>query len=106
MKKPPALILVLILGILPLSVQAYTVIPLRHRLDITRDFLQPTDVAVGKDNYIYILDGVNNRVKVFDEQGIFMNRVFLSFLSVAKAHRKENLAPLLALQRTESAKCM
>jgi DNA-binding beta-propeller fold protein YncE len=71
MKKPSALILVLILGMLPLSVQAYTVIPLRHRLDITHDFLQPTDVAVGKDNYIYILDGVNNRVKVFDEQGIF-----------------------------------
>jgi len=57
MKKPSALILVLILGMLPLTVQAYTVIPLRHRLDITRDFLQPTDVAVGKDNYIYILDG-------------------------------------------------
>jgi sugar lactone lactonase YvrE len=56
---------------LPLSVQAYTVLPLRHRFDITRNFLQPTDVAVGKDNYIYVMDGVNNLVKVFDEQGGF-----------------------------------
>lgn len=71
MKKSAALIIVLILGLMPLTVQAYTVIPLRHRFDITRDFLQPTDVAVGKDNYIYIMDGVNNRVKVFDAQGSF-----------------------------------
>jgi DNA-binding beta-propeller fold protein YncE len=71
MKKSTALSLIFILGILPLSVQAYTVLPLRHRFDITRDFLQPTDVAVGKNNDIYIMDGVNNRVKVFDEQGRF-----------------------------------
>ena len=71
MKKSAALSLILILGILPLSVQAYTVLPIRHRFDITRDFLQPTDVSVGKNNDIYIMDGVNNRVKVFDEQGRF-----------------------------------
>lgn len=71
MKKLSPLVLILILGMLPLSLQAYTVLPLRHRFDITRDFLQPTDVAVGKGNYIYVLDGVNNRVKVFDEQGGF-----------------------------------
>ena len=71
MKKSVALLPILILGMLPLSVQAYTVLPLRHRFDITHDFLQPTDVAVGKDNYIYIVDGVNNRVKVFDERGSF-----------------------------------
>jgi len=71
MKKTSALILVLIMGLLPLSVQAYTVLPLRHCFDITRNFLQPTDIAVGKDNYIYVMDGVNNRVKVFDEQGGF-----------------------------------
>jgi sugar lactone lactonase YvrE len=71
MKKSAVLIFASILGLLPLSVRAYTVLPLRHRFDITRDFLQPTDVAVGKDHNIYVMDGVNDRVKVFDEQGGF-----------------------------------
>lgn len=71
MKKPSLLLFLLILFHLPLSAQAYTVLPLRHRFDITHNFLQPTDVAVGKNNYIYIMDGVNNRVKVFDKKGVF-----------------------------------
>jgi tripartite motif-containing protein 71 len=32
-------------------------------------FDQPTDLAVGKDRFIYVLDGVNHRVKVFDKNG-------------------------------------
>jgi tripartite motif-containing protein 71 len=71
MKKRSAIILTLLLGLLPLSVHAYTILPLHHRFDITRNFLQPTDVAVGKDHQIYIMDGVNNRVNVFDEAGNF-----------------------------------
>jgi len=71
MKKTAVLIFAFILGLLPLTVGAYTILPLRHRFDITRDFLQPTDVAVGKDYNIYVMDGVNNSVKVFDEQGGF-----------------------------------
>lgn len=34
-------------------------------------FQQPTDLAVGKGRLIYVLDGVNNRVKVFDNKGKF-----------------------------------
>lgn len=71
MKKLAILIVTIIFGMIPFCVQAYTVLPLRHRFDITGYFLQPTDVAVGKDYDIYIMDGVNNRVKVFDERGGF-----------------------------------
>lgn len=53
------------------SVQAYPLIPLKHRLDITHTFLQPSDVAVGFDHRIYVLDGVNNCVKVFNQDGLF-----------------------------------
>ncbi len=71
MKKRSAIAFTLLLGLLPLSLHAYTILPLYHRFDITRNFLQPTDVAVGKDHQIYIMDGVNNRVNVFDEEGNF-----------------------------------
>lgn len=35
------------------------------------DFLMPSDVAVGKHNRIYVLDGTHGQVKVFNEQGTF-----------------------------------
>ena len=53
------------------SVHAYPLIPLKHRFDITHNFLQPSDVAVGMDHRIYVLDGVNNCVKVFNQDGSF-----------------------------------
>ncbi len=53
----------------PGALHAYTVYPAKHLFDITRDFLQPSDIAIGKDHQIYVLDGVNNCVKVFDPQG-------------------------------------
>ena len=34
-------------------------------------FEQPTDLAVGSGGFIYVLDGVNNRVEVFDYNGKF-----------------------------------
>ena len=34
-----------------------------------KSFQQPTDVAVGKDGTIYVMDGLNSRVAVFDAQG-------------------------------------
>ena len=71
MKKRSAITLALLIYILPPSLDAYTILPLRHCFDITHNFLQPTDVAVGKDHQIYIMDGVNNRVHVFDEEGNF-----------------------------------
>ncbi len=71
MKKIYVLLAALICGIFPLTGHAYTVLPLQHLFDISRDFLQPTDVAIGKNNFIYILDGVNSRVKVFNAQGTY-----------------------------------
>ena len=71
MKKVSCIISFLIFTLLPLSAPAYTILPLRHQFDITHKFLQPTDVAVGKNNLIYVMDGVNSRVKVFDEKGVF-----------------------------------
>ena len=71
MKKVYVLILNFILLLLPQAGYTYPVVPLRHLFDITHAFLQPTDVAVGKDNSIYVVDGVNNRIKVFNEKGDF-----------------------------------
>ena len=61
-----------LLAALPGALQAYTVYPAKHLFDITRDFLQPSDIAIGKDRQIYVVDGVNNCVKVFDPQGHFL----------------------------------
>ena len=71
MKKVYVLIFTFILLLLPQAGYTYPVLPLRHLFDITHAFLQPTDVAVGKDNAIYVVDGVNNRIKVFNEKGDF-----------------------------------
>jgi len=54
------------------SVRAFKITPLRHLFDIEHGFLQPSDVDVGKNHGIYVLDGVNNQVKVFDERGAFL----------------------------------
>jgi DNA-binding beta-propeller fold protein YncE len=54
------------------SAHAFKITPLRHLFDIEHGFLQPSDVEVGKDHRIYVLDGVNNQVKVFDEKGAFL----------------------------------
>ena len=43
--------------------------PMKHLYTITSDFQNPSDVVAGKNNKVYVLDGVNNRVKVFDQQG-------------------------------------
>jgi DNA-binding beta-propeller fold protein YncE len=51
---------------------AYKVTPLKHLFDIEHGFLQPSDVVIGKDLRIYVLDGVNSQVKVFDENGAFL----------------------------------
>jgi DNA-binding beta-propeller fold protein YncE len=56
----------------PNTVYAYTVYPARHLFDIEVDFLQPSDVTIGKNREVYVLDGVNNCVKVFDSQGHYL----------------------------------
>jgi DNA-binding beta-propeller fold protein YncE len=54
------------------SARAFKITPLRHLFNLEHGFLQPSDAAVGKDHHIYVLDGVNNQVKVFDDAGAFL----------------------------------
>jgi DNA-binding beta-propeller fold protein YncE len=56
----------------PQFTYAYDITPVIHLFDLEADFLQPSDAAVGKDNRIYVMDGVNNLVKVFDEKGTYI----------------------------------
>jgi len=69
MSKVCVVILTYILLLSPPAGYTYQVLPLRHLFDITHSFLQPTDVAVGKDNAIYVVDGVNHSIKVFNQEG-------------------------------------
>ena len=39
---------------------------------ITANFNNPSDVVAGKNGRVYVLDGVNNRVKVFNQNGDFL----------------------------------
>jgi sugar lactone lactonase YvrE len=48
---------------------AFKVTRLKHLFYLENGLLQPSDVAVGKDHLIYVMDGVNNRVVVFDQEG-------------------------------------
>ena len=68
-------VLILAAGLVLLSagsVRAFKITPLMHLFDLEHGFLQPSAVAVGKNHGIYVLDGVNNQVKVFDEKGAFL----------------------------------
>jgi len=48
---------------------AFKITRLKHLFDLEHGFLQPSDVAVGLNHLIYVVDGVNNRVVVFDGSG-------------------------------------
>ncbi|HEA67179.1 MAG TPA: 6-bladed beta-propeller [Desulfobacterales bacterium] len=41
----------------------------KHLFDITGKLNAPSDVAVSADGQIYVVDGVNNQIKVFDRNG-------------------------------------
>lgn len=43
-----------------------------HLFDIKQNFRQPSDLAVSKAGQIYVVDGVNNSIKVFDTRGKFL----------------------------------
>ncbi len=49
--------------------KAFRYLAVRHIQDISGDFNQPTEVAVSKAGRIYVLDGANNKVKIFNQQG-------------------------------------
>lgn len=54
---------------------SYRVLPARFLFSIEHDFLQPSDVAVGHDHRIYVADGVNHCIKVFDQSGTFLHAI-------------------------------
>jgi DNA-binding beta-propeller fold protein YncE len=41
----------------------------KHAFDITPNVDQPSDIAIGTNGYIYLVDGVNHRIIVVDSQG-------------------------------------
>lgn len=53
----------------PGTSHAFKVTRLKHLFYFEHGLLQPSDVAVGKDHLVYVMDGVNNRVVVFDREG-------------------------------------
>jgi DNA-binding beta-propeller fold protein YncE len=55
--------------------QDMQVLRVEHLMDVKADFNQPTEVAVGDGGEILVLDGVNGRVKVFDERGRFLRAI-------------------------------
>ena len=41
----------------------------KHLFDITQNFKAPSDVSVAKNGQIYVVDGVNSKIKVFSRDG-------------------------------------
>lgn len=50
---------------------AIRLIPVKHLFDVAQNFDAPSEVSVAKDGRIYVVDGVNHQVKVFDDQGAY-----------------------------------
>jgi DNA-binding beta-propeller fold protein YncE len=55
--------------ITPNSVFGIKLTKVTHQFDIQHKFSEPSDVAVSKSGRIYVVDGVNNRVVVFNREG-------------------------------------
>jgi DNA-binding beta-propeller fold protein YncE len=63
---------------LPVGVNSAEVINhirVEHVADIRGDFNQPSEVAVGKDGTVYILDGANNQIKLFNQEWEFVRAI-------------------------------
>jgi DNA-binding beta-propeller fold protein YncE len=65
---------------------AATVLKAESLFTIKSGFKQPSDVAVGKNGKVYVLDGVNNQVKVFSSKGSSL----FSFGGAGKGNGKFN----------------
>lgn len=48
---------------------AVTIVPIKFLFNITADFNEPSDVAVSKAGRIYVVDGVNDKIKIFRSDG-------------------------------------
>lgn len=44
----------------------------KHLFDISHNFSQPSDISVSNQGLIYVVDGVNNKIKVFNQNGKFI----------------------------------
>ncbi len=44
----------------------------KHLFDIKKNFNQPSDVSVSPKGFIYVVDGVNNKIKAFDSKGSYL----------------------------------
>ena len=69
-----SILLLLLLSVCAGPAQAYTVLPAVHSHDLEHNLLQPTDVAVGANGRVYVVDGVNGCIKVFDADGAFQQQ--------------------------------
>lgn len=59
----------MILLLVPTTAFAVEIVNVSFLFDITDNFKEPSDVAVSKTGRIYVLDGVNNKIKVFGPDG-------------------------------------
>ncbi len=64
-------ILLLAAAIVPGSAYGVRLTNVKHLFDITNNFREPSDIAVSKKGLIYVVDGVNNKIKVFNNDGKF-----------------------------------
>jgi len=52
---------------------AIRLINARMIFEINKQLNKPSDVSVSRDGLIYVVDGVNNKIKIFDEKGRFVS---------------------------------
>jgi DNA-binding beta-propeller fold protein YncE len=52
---------------------AIRLVPVRMVFEISGQLNKPSDVSVSKNGLIYVVDGVNNKIKIFDRNGRFVS---------------------------------
>ena len=63
-------LLLLVVVVLPTAPAfAINIVHIDFLFKISSDFKEPSDVAVSKNGHIYVVDGVNNKIKVFGSNG-------------------------------------
>ncbi len=62
----------LLAGAVTASARTVPLTMVEHLFDLSHNFRQPSDVAVSAKGQIYVVDGVNNSIKVFNDKGGFL----------------------------------